>query len=172
MASQGFEMVRYADDFVILCRTAAEAAQALEIVKHWTSDNGLTLHPPKTKIVDVRTDGFDFLGYHFIGTKHWPREKSLKKLKDTLRVKTKRTSGQSLQFIVTDVNRTLRGWFAYFQHGLAEQFVDRQPPFGHDRNGPSLRIDPVRREVDAGVLEHRGREVLRANRAILDVVAA
>ena len=122
LALKGYEMVRYADDFVILCRTATEAAEALELVKQWTIENGLTLHPTKTKIVDVRTDGFDFLGYHFIGTKHWPREKSLKKLKDTLRVKTKRTSGQSLQFIVTDVNRTLRGWFAYFQHSHRTTF--------------------------------------------------
>jgi RNA-directed DNA polymerase len=122
LAEKGFEMVRYADDFVILCRTAEEAAQALEIVKHWTTENGLKLHPTKTKIVDVRTDGFDFLGYHFTGTKHWPREKSLKKLKDTLRAKTKRTSGQSLPFIVTDVNQTLRGWFVYFQHSYRTTF--------------------------------------------------
>jgi RNA-directed DNA polymerase len=122
MAAQGFEMVRYADDFVILCRTADDAAKALELVRQWTADNGLTLHPTKTKIVDVRTDGFDFLGYHFIGTRHWPREKSLKKLKDAIRAKTKRTSGHSLQYIVTDVNRTLRGWFAYFQHGLRTTF--------------------------------------------------
>src|SRR5258708_3657112 len=122
LAAKGFEMVRYADDFVILCRTAKDAAEALELVRQWTTDNGLTLHPTKTKIVDVRTDGFDFLGYHFIGTRHWPREKSLKKLKDTLRAKTPRTSGNSLQFIVTDVNLTLRGWFAYFQHSYRTTF--------------------------------------------------
>jgi RNA-directed DNA polymerase len=122
LAAKGFEMVRYADDFVILCRTAEAAVRALEIVRQWTIENGLTLHPTKTKIVDVRTDGFDFLGYHFTGTKHWPREKSLKKLKDTLRAKTQRTSGQSLQFIVTDVNRTLKGWFVYFQHSYRTTF--------------------------------------------------
>jgi RNA-directed DNA polymerase len=122
LAAKGFEMVRYADDFVILCHTAKDAAEALELVRQWTTDNGLTLHPTKTKIVDVRTDGFDFLGYHFIGTRHWPREKSLKKLKDTLRVKTPRTSGNSLQFIVTDVNLTLRGWFTYFQHSYRTTF--------------------------------------------------
>jgi RNA-directed DNA polymerase len=122
MAARGFEMVRYADDFVILCRTADDAAKALELVRAWTAENGLTLHPTKTKIVDVRTDGFDFLGYHFIGTRHWPRAKSLKKLKDAIRAKTKRTSGRSLQYIVTDVNRTLRGWFAYFQHSYRTTF--------------------------------------------------
>ncbi len=60
-------MVRYADDFVILCRTADEAERALELVQAWVTDNGLTLHPTKTRIVDARTDGFDFLGYHFRG---------------------------------------------------------------------------------------------------------
>jgi RNA-directed DNA polymerase len=116
LAGSGFEMVRYADDFVILCRTADEAQRALELVQTWVVENGLTLHPTKTRIVDSRTDGFDFLGYHFRGTRHWVREKSRKKLKDTLRAKTKRTSGRSLLFIIADVNRTLRGWFAYFQH--------------------------------------------------------
>ena len=59
------------------------------------ADNGLTLHPTKTKIVDARTDGFDFLGYHFRGTRRWPRKKSLKKLKDTIRAQTRRNNGDS-----------------------------------------------------------------------------
>jgi len=116
LAESGFEMVRYADDFVILCRTAEQAQAALDLVRMWVSENGLTLHPTKTKLVDARTEGFDFLGYHFQGELHWPREKSLKKFKDTVRAKTKRNSGQSLPFIIADLNRTLRGWFAYFQH--------------------------------------------------------
>ena len=63
-------MVRYADDFVILCRTAEEASRALEVVQMWVSENKLTLHPTKTKVVDVRIEGFDFLGYHFRDTRH------------------------------------------------------------------------------------------------------
>lgn len=122
LAQQGFEMVRYADDFVILCRTAEDATRARDLVQQWTADNGLTLHPTKTKIVDARTDGFDFLGYHFRGTKHWPRVKSLQKLKNALRPKTKRTSGRSLPCIVADVNPTLRGWFAYFRHSYYTTF--------------------------------------------------
>jgi RNA-directed DNA polymerase len=112
----GFEMVRYADDFVILCRTADDAARALELVRQWVAGNGLTLHPTKTRIVDSRQESFAFLGYEFRGEKHWPRRKSLGKLKEALRHKTRRTSGASLKCVVTDVNRTLRGWFAYFQH--------------------------------------------------------
>lgn len=127
VAANGLEMVRYADDFVILCRSEADAQAALTLVAQWVNDNGLTLHPTKTKIVDARTDGFDFLGYHFLGVKHWPRNKSVQKLKDNLRPKTKRTRGDSIEFIVADVNRTLRGWFAYFQHSRPWIFprVDR-----------------------------------------------
>lgn len=116
MAEQGLEMVRYADDFVILCRTAEDAQRALEMVRQWVTDNGLVLHPTKTRIVDARTERFDFLGYSFRGTKHWPRKKSLAKLKDSLRAKTPRTSGYSMPSVIGDVNQTLRGWFAYFQH--------------------------------------------------------
>lgn len=125
MERNGFEMVRYADDFVILCRTAEDAGKALEIVRQWVADNGLALHPTKTRIVDSRMEGFAFLGYEFRGTKHWPRKKSLKKLRDALRPKTKRTRGDSLKCIVNDVNRTLRGWFEYFrQSSYANVFRD------------------------------------------------
>lgn len=116
LAGLGIEMVRYADDFVLLCRTAAEAEHALEIVRQWTADNGLTLHPDKTKIVDAATEGFDFLGYRFERNRKGPREKSLQKLKDNLRHKTRRHAGESLPCIIADVNRTLRGWFEYFKH--------------------------------------------------------
>jgi RNA-directed DNA polymerase len=120
LAREGFQMVRYADDFVILCRTAEEASRALALVQAWVSENGLTLHPTKTRIVDVTTDGFDFLGYHFCTTRHsglcrWARDKSVRKLKETLRPKTKRNSGRSLDCIIRDVNRVLRGWFGYFR---------------------------------------------------------
>src|SRR3984893_13249330 len=77
VARSGLAMVRCADDFVILCRTPEEATRALELVRTWVSENDLALHPTKTKVVDARTDGCDFLGYHFRGTKHWPREKSV-----------------------------------------------------------------------------------------------
>lgn len=116
MAEAGYEMVRYADDFVILCRTAEDAARALELVRQWTSENGLTLHPTKTKVIDSQETGFDFLGYTFQGRKRWPRKKSIDKLKDTIRVKTRRTSGKPMLCIVADVNRSLRGWFVYFRH--------------------------------------------------------
>jgi RNA-directed DNA polymerase len=121
MAEQGFAMVRYADDFVILCRSAAEAERALQAVQAWVAEAGLTLHPTKTRVVHA-DQGFDFLGYHFRGRKHWPRKKSLAKLKDSIRIKTQRKNGQSLSAIITDVNSTLRGWFGYFKHSLKTTF--------------------------------------------------
>jgi RNA-directed DNA polymerase len=116
LAAAGYAMVRYADDFVILCRSRAEADRALATVQAWVEENGLTLHPTKTKIVDARTDGFDFLGYTFRGELRLPRPKSLDKLKDTLRAKTSRTNGHSLAWIVGTLNATLQGWFGYFRH--------------------------------------------------------
>lgn len=127
MAAAGFEMVRYADDFVVLCRTAEEAAQALTIVQRWTTAAGLQLHPEKTHLVDMQQPGgFDFLGYHFERDRRWPRKKSLTKLKDAVRQKTRRTNGRSLATIIADLNRTLRGWFVYFRHSHGSfDVVDR-----------------------------------------------
>lgn len=117
IAVAGYEMVRYADDFVVLCRTAEDAAQALDLVQRWTQAAGLRLHPEKTQLVDMQhPGGFDFLGYHFERGHRWPRKKSLQKLKDAVRQKTRRTNGHSLAVIIADVNRTLVGWFGYFQH--------------------------------------------------------
>jgi RNA-directed DNA polymerase len=123
MAQAGWELVRYADDFVILCRSEAEAREALAAVATWVSEAGLTLHPEKTRVVDARAPGgFDFLGYHFERGLKWPRQKSLRQLKDRVRAKTSRLDGRSLSDIVTDVNRSLRGWYQYFQHSQANVF--------------------------------------------------
>ncbi len=124
MAEAGIEMVRYADDVVILCRDATQAETALARVQAWTTQAGLTLHATKTRIVDFnQPGGFDFLGYHFERDgrdpqriHRWPRRKSLQKLRDVLRVKTPRVNGRSLKDNIADVNRTLRGWFEYFKH--------------------------------------------------------
>jgi RNA-directed DNA polymerase len=121
MAERGFEMVRYADDFVVMCRSEEEAAAALAVVQQWTASAGLTLHPTKTRLVNER-DGFDFLGYHFKAGHHWPRNKSRQKFRDTIRAKTKRTSGHSMTQIIADVNRTLRGWYEYFKHSYHPTF--------------------------------------------------
>jgi RNA-directed DNA polymerase len=122
MARSGYEMTRYADDLVIQCRTREEAEGALAAVQAWTTQAGLTLHPTKTKIVDAASEGFDFLGYRFVKHRRFPRRKSLAKFKDAVRAKTRRTEGRSMNMIVADVNRTLRGWFEYFQHSYLTTF--------------------------------------------------
>jgi RNA-directed DNA polymerase len=124
MAESGYEMVRYADDYVILCRSESEAQAALGKVREWVAREGLTLHPEKTCIVEAsQPGGFDFLGYHFERGMKWPRKKSLARLKDTLREKTRRTRGGSLPKICGELNQTLRGWFEYFKHSKATAFA-------------------------------------------------
>jgi RNA-directed DNA polymerase len=122
MVEHGLEMVRYADDFVILCRSPEDAARALSLVQAWTASAGLTLHPTKTKVIDATTTAFDFLGYRFDKGKRYPRTKSVQKLKDTLRAKLKRTNGHSLKTIIADINPTLKGWFEYFKHSYKTTF--------------------------------------------------
>jgi len=133
MAAAGYEMVRYADDFVVLCRSEAEARAALELIAAWVRSAGLTLHPEKTRTVDAtQKGGLDFLGYHFERSMRWPRKRSLEKLNQRLRERIPRRSGRATGEIIQQVNRTLRGWFNYFQHsksnvfGLVDGFVRRR----------------------------------------------
>jgi RNA-directed DNA polymerase len=118
MASLGYEMVRYADDFVVLCSSREAAEAALATIRAWTADQGLHLHPEKTHIGDCRQpgQGFEFLGYRFEAGRRWVRKKSMKRLKDSIRERTKRTRGDSLACIIADLNSVLRGWFGYFKH--------------------------------------------------------
>lgn len=127
MAQEGFEMVRYADDLVILCQNSDGAQGALRLLQHWTENAGLTLHPTKTRITNAITEGFDFLGYRFWKGLRLPSKKSLGKLKDKVRSKTSRTRGDSIEAIITDVNLTLRGWFEYFKqcHLYTFQPIDK-----------------------------------------------
>jgi len=114
---EGWELVRYADDFVVLCRTKAQAAEVLESVRHWCESAGLQLHPQKTRLVDMgEPGGFDFLGYHFEGTGRWPREKSRETLRRKLHGQTRRSYGQNLGELITEcLNPILRGWGQYFR---------------------------------------------------------
>jgi len=124
MEASGCRMVRYADDFVILCRSEAEAVAALRQVEAWVAVNGLTLHPEKTRVGDSRQpgQGFEFLGYRFETGRRLVRKKSLKALKDKVRSMTGRSRGDSLERIINDLNPILRGWFGYFQHATPALF--------------------------------------------------
>ena len=123
MAGLGFEMVRYADDMVVLCRSHQEAQTALEKLREWMTQVGLTLHPDKTRTVDMNLadSHFDFLGYRFKRSRRGRliklvRPKSLRKLRESIKPRTRRNNGRSMEAIVADINRTLTGWYAYFKH--------------------------------------------------------
>jgi len=122
MAARGFKMVRYADDFVVVCCSPEEAAEALDLVQQWTAQAGLLLHPTKTRLIDATKDDFEFLGYRFARGRRWPRKKSLTKFKDTIRAKTRRTNGHSMAKIIADINKTVRGWFEYYKHSYRTTF--------------------------------------------------
>jgi len=119
----GHKLVRYADDLVILCETQAEAEAAYSLLKAWVETQGISLHPEKTRIVNMNDTGagFDFLGYHFERRRggklgRWPRRKSLDKLKDRIRGLTHRANGRSIEAVIESVNQVTRGWFGFFKH--------------------------------------------------------
>jgi RNA-directed DNA polymerase len=133
MEAEGLAMVRYADDMVVLCREGDTARQALTTISRWMEKAGLTLHPEKTGVVEMSEPGshFDFLGYRFWrnragGIKRLVRPKSKRKLRETLKPKTRRTNGQSMETIVAKLNPILRGWYEYFKqaHGDILREVD------------------------------------------------
>jgi RNA-directed DNA polymerase len=132
------ELVRYADDGVVLCRTEAQARAALAAVEDILTGLGLRLHTGKTKVVDLREgrEGLDFLGCHFRARMsgrlweqrriiryylhRWPSQTAMKKLRDKVRQRTtRRRSGTDIRRVIADLNPILRGWGNYFQTGNA-----------------------------------------------------
>lgn len=130
------ELVRYADDFVIACRTRRQAEEALVRVKAILETMGLALHPEKTRIVElrVRGEGFDFLGCHlrivrshFKGQTYlfrWPRAKAMSAIRERIRKVTnwrRWTRMQDIREVIEELNPILRGWGAYFRTGNASR---------------------------------------------------
>ena len=132
------ELVRYADDGVVLCRSAAQARAALEAVGEILGELGLRLHPDKTRTVDLRDgrEGLDFLGCHFHARMsgrlweqkrivrcylhRWPSQRSMKRLRDKVRARTGRNRcGDDIREVIADLNPLLRGWGNYFRTGNA-----------------------------------------------------
>lgn len=129
LRAAGYKPIRFADDLVVVCRSREEAEGALSVLMNWAAESGLPLHPQKTRIVDMREHRayFEFLGYRIQRTRKerlrwWPRPKSMTKLKDQLRVETRRANGRSLQEIIRRINLKLRGWFEYFKHSIRPTF--------------------------------------------------
>lgn len=118
LTGDGCRLVRYADDFVILCQSLEEAERALDSVRVWMAENELSLHPDKTHIGDCREpgQGFEFLGYRFEAGRRTVRRKSLNKVRDAIRSRTRRTTGESIERTIQKLNPVLKGWFGYFKH--------------------------------------------------------
>lgn len=113
MMERGYRLVRYADDFVILCKLERKAERALEVAKQILEGQlKLKVHPEKTRIVHFR-DGFDFLGCRFRGRYVTPRAKSLEKFKETVRRLTARQRGKNLKGVLADLVPVIRGWGNY-----------------------------------------------------------
>ncbi len=160
------ELVRYADDLVIMSASRAEAEAALALVQEVLTELGLELHPDKTRIVDLREgrDGFDFLGCHFRARvsgrllergvrryylQRWPSTRSMKRVRSRIRSLTGRNRNgvKDIQVLIRDLNPILRGWGNYFRTGNAAikfvqldwYVVDRLRNFLTRRHGRSLR---------------------------------
>ena len=156
---------------VILCRDRTTAERALKMVEDWTAHAGLTLHPEKTCIVDAEEEGFDFLGYHFHAEHRRPPKKSLKKLRATIRGKTKRANGHSLEDIIADVNKTLVGWFEYYKHSHRYVF-ERLDGWLRMRLRSILRKRQGRQGRGRGLDHHRWPNTFSANAGLFSLVTA
>jgi RNA-directed DNA polymerase len=172
MVARGIEMVRYADDFVLLCRTESEAQTALAEVQQWTAKAELALHPEKTRIVDAtQRGGFEFLGYHFERGMKWPRAKSLEKLKSTVRNHTRRRNRNSLPTILSQLNRSLTGWFQYFQHSHKTTFP-LLDSWIRMRLRSILRCRQGRRGIGRGLDHQRWTNAFFAEQGLISLCAA
>jgi RNA-directed DNA polymerase len=132
-------LVRYADDFVVICRSVAEARAAQRLAGAVLAGLGLELHPEKTKVVDLREgrEGFEFLGCHFRARvsgrmlergvrryylQRWPSQRAMKRVRGKVKAKTGRgRAGQDIREVIADLNPVLRGWSNYFRTGNAAQ---------------------------------------------------
>jgi len=158
ITKQGIKMVRYADDFVILTKSERTAKIIKDVVEIWTEKNGLIIHPGKTHIGDcsVEGQGFDFLGYRFeVGTR-WIRKKSIQKFRDTIRKKTKRTCGKSIEYAIKSVNRSLKGWYNYFKHvnKWGDKSLDTFDSFVRRRLRAVLRVQNKRPGFGRCIKDH------------------
>jgi group II intron reverse transcriptase/maturase len=120
--AKGWRHVRYADDFVVLCRSRKEAEQALAYVKEVLEELKLSLHETKTRLTDF-WDGFEFLGFHFRRYHLGIGSKAISRFKDKVRTHTRRQQGRNVDAVLGDLNPVLRGWARYFGIGEVTQLM-------------------------------------------------
>jgi group II intron reverse transcriptase/maturase len=138
------KLVRYADDFVIVCRDRREAQEALRVIKQIMTRLKLTLHPSKTRIVDMGLEGFDFLGFHFQKLKSkktdkllpylWPGQKAMKAVRRKIHeITTRKRLSNPLEEVIKYLNRVIRGWRNYFRIGNSTMKLQQLDRFVRQR---------------------------------------
>jgi RNA-directed DNA polymerase len=154
LEKQGTTWVRYADDVVALCQSREEAEQVLESIREILNGLGLKLSPEKTRIVHL-DEGFDFLGWHYQGTKRWPRKKSVDKLRYRLRAMTRRNRSGSLKSLCAELAPVQRGWFNFFRNGNSLPACVRLDKWLRRRLRSLLRRRHKGRGISRGGNDHR-----------------
>ena len=158
------QLIRYADDFVIICRTKREAEQALQAVKQIMTKLKLTLHPTKTRVVDMGREGFDFLGFHFHKLKAkksnkllpymWPGQKAMKAVRTKIHQITERKRlSNPLTEVVKYLNLVIRGWRNYFKSGNSTEKFQDLDRYVWQRLQKWLKSQGVKSAGRKGVLE-------------------
>ncbi|HEY1775027.1 MAG TPA: group II intron reverse transcriptase/maturase [Solirubrobacteraceae bacterium] len=173
-------LVRYADDFVVICRSEAQARAAQELARQVLADLGLELHPEKTKVVDLREgrEGFDFLGCHFRARvsgrmlergvrryylQRWPSQRAMKRVRGKVKAKTgKGRASQDIREVIADLNPVLRGWGNYFRTGNAAKKFNQIDSYVLGRLR-GLMIKRYGRNLRAGQWEIWTREFFEAH---------
>lgn len=119
MAERGQRIVRFADDFIILCKSQKGAERVMRgVTKYLEEELGLTVHPTKSKVVDSTKEPFTFLGYEFYRNIRRVDPKKLRKFKDKVKRKTRKNQTVDIQILIREkLNPLVRGWGNYFGKG-------------------------------------------------------
>jgi len=144
MRLRGYQLTRYADDWVVTCKSAAEARSAVEAARRILKQLGVELHPQKTRIVNVRY-GFEFLGYKIKRGKRmlylpeskirsharqgalyaYPKDKSIRRFMERVRQRTKRKNPLRTKELIAELNPLLRGWGEYYKRAHVRLLFNR-----------------------------------------------
>ena len=157
ITAQGrYELIRYADDFVILCHTMEEAQDAKALTESWMKEAGLGLNAEKTEVKNV-DDGFCFLGFYLKGKEvRIPRTERIENIKQTIRAATTR-SKQSIAEMIKTINDAARGWYDYYKLSTDPQPFQELDTLIRERLQRKLRSPSIRRDFQE--IEPKSRKV-------------